>query len=192
MFLRWAERVLLIAGAAMLVWCALLVTDASVYQWLARRSVETAPRTGPSPYSRLPDATTQVPRPDPTSPRGPIGRGSPVGDLSIPRVHLSAIVLNGSDARTLRRGPGHLENTALPGESGNVVIAGHRDSFFRSLRDVQFGDDIFLEAPQGRFHYRVASLRVTNSHDVSVLEPTDAEVLTLITCYPFLGPRTRA
>jgi hypothetical protein len=65
------------------------------------------------------------------------------------------------------------------------VIAGHRDSFFWPLRNVQLGDDIFLDTPQGRFHYRVASLRVMKSHDVSVLEPTSNAMLTLITCYPF-------
>jgi sortase A len=112
-------------------------------------------------------------------------RGSAVADLSIPRIHLSAIVLHGSDAQTLRRGPGHLENTALPGESGNAVIAGHRDSFFRPLRNVQVGDDIFVDTARRRFHYRVTSLRVVKAHDLSVLNPTDDAVLTLITCYPF-------
>jgi LPXTG-site transpeptidase (sortase) family protein len=111
--------------------------------------------------------------------------GEAIADLSIPRVQLSAVVLHGSDAQTLRRGPGHLENTALPGESGNVVIAGHRDTFFWPLRDVQVGDDIFVGTPEGSFHYRVTSLRVVNPHDTTVLKPTDDPVLTLITCYPF-------
>jgi LPXTG-site transpeptidase (sortase) family protein len=73
----------------------------------------------------------------------------------------------------------------LPGEPGNVVIAGHRDSFFRPLRNVQLGDDIFLDTRYGRFHYRVTSIDVVNPHDLSVLEPTDTATLTLITCYPF-------
>ena len=111
--------------------------------------------------------------------------GTAIAALSIPRVHLSAVVLHGSDAQTLRRGPGHLEHTAFPGDSGNVVIAGHRDSFFRPLRNIQRGDDIFLDTPDGQFHYRVTSLRVVKSHDVSVLAPTSEPTLTLITCYPF-------
>ena len=108
-----------------------------------------------------------------------------MGTLSIPRVDLSAVVLHGSDPQTLRRGPGHLEDTALPGESGNVVIAGHRDSFFWPLRNIQLGDDIFIDTPEGQFRYRVASVRVVNLRDVSVLGATDEPVLTLITCYPF-------
>jgi LPXTG-site transpeptidase (sortase) family protein len=114
-----------------------------------------------------------------------VRKGSAIAALSIPRVHLSSVVLHGSDSQTLRRGPGHLENTALPGESGNVVIAGHRDSFFRPLRYIELGDDIFLDMPGGRFHYHVTSLLVVNPHDLSVLEQTDDATLTLITCYPF-------
>jgi sortase A len=164
----------------MLVWCALLVIDGNIAQRAARQSLEAASRSGRPALPRGPDATTVAPR------RAPIVlRGFPLADLSIPRVHLSAVVLHGSDAQTLRRGPGHLEKTALPGEAGNVVIAGHRDSFFRPLRNVQPGDDIFMDTPQGRFHYRVTSLRVVKPSDVSVLEPTDTAVLTLITCYPF-------
>ena len=179
-FLRWAERLLLVGGAALLGWWVLLVADARISQRVARQSLETASSADRSVPPRAPDGATRVP---PHAP--PVLRGSAIADLSSPRVHLSAVVLHGSDARTLRRGPGHLENTPLPGESGNVVIAGHRDSFFRPLRDIQVGDDIFVDTPQGRFHYRVTSLRVVKPHDLSVLDATDDAVLTLITCYPF-------
>jgi LPXTG-site transpeptidase (sortase) family protein len=73
----------------------------------------------------------------------------------------------------------------MPGESGNVGIAGHRDSFFRSLRYVQVGDDILLSTPQERLHYRVSSLRVVRSTEISVLTATADPTLTLVTCYPF-------
>ena len=177
--LRWAERLLLIVGAGMLVWCAALVADAYLSQRLARQSLETAAVSHTPAAPAVPKGSTSGP------PRAPLARGSAVADLSIPRVHLSAMVLHGSDAKTLRRGPGHLENTALPGESGNVVIAGHRDSFFRPLRNVRLGDDIYLNTPHARLHYRVTSLEVVNPHDLSVLQPTADAVLTLITCYPF-------
>jgi len=94
-------------------------------------------------------------------------------------------VLHGSDAHTLRLGAGHIENTALPGESGNVAIAGHRDSFFRPLQDVHVGDDIMLDTPEERAHYRVTFTRVVNSYDVGVIAPTHDASLTLVTCYPF-------
>lgn len=178
--LLWAERLLVIAGAATLIWCAVLVSDAVIAQRSARSSLETVllaerPLWPPA----LEPATALVPR-EPT-----VHTGSPIAALSIPRVQLSAVVLHGSDAQTLRRGPGHLENTAFPGESGNVVIAGHRDSFFWPLRNIQPGDDIFLDTPEGQFHYRVTLLRVVNPHDVSVLAATNEPMLTLITCYPF-------
>jgi LPXTG-site transpeptidase (sortase) family protein len=111
--------------------------------------------------------------------------GTPLAELSIPRVGLSAVVLHGTDEHTLRLGLGHVENTPLPGESGNVAIAGHRDSFFRPLRNVHVGDDILLETPEERVHYRVSSLRVVNSYEVSVIGPTRDATLTLVTCYPF-------
>lgn len=178
--LLWTERLLMAAGVGALIWCAVLVADAVVAQRTARRSLE-APGVVERPVS-LPAATAT---PDVTPTKVELIRGAAVGTLSIPRVRLSAVVLHGSDERTLRRGPGHLENTALPGQSGNIVIAGHRDTFFRPLRNIALGDHIFLETPDGQFHYRVTSLEVVNPRDVSVLAATDEDVLTLITCFPF-------
>ena len=171
--LRGAERLLVIAGASLLIWCAVVVIDARISQRVARTSLETAsiadrPTSVPTPGKSIaptPEKSFEVPPRDST-----IRTGSAIAALSIPRVHLSAVVLHGSDAQTLRRGPGHLEHTALPGGSGNAVIAGHRDSFFWPLRHVQRGDDVFVETPERRFHYQVTSLRVVKSHDLSVLE----------------------
>jgi sortase A len=176
----WAERLLLSAGAAALIWCAVLVGDAVIAQRGARSALETARIAGRSLGPRAVETPATIARRD-----APIRTGDLIAALSIPRVQMSAVVLHGSDAHTLRRAPGHLENTALPGESGNVVIAGHRDSFFRPLRNVQVGDDVFMDTSKGSFHYQVTSLRVVNPHDLSVLEPTDEDTLTLITCYPF-------
>ena len=176
--LRWAERLFVIGGAAVLAWCAVVVTDAYLTQRSARQSLETISRVAAPALPRVP--ATPVPKP-----RSIARRGTAIAALSIPRVDLSAIVLHGSDDQTLRRGPGHLENTAMPGEAGNAVIAGHRDTFFRPLRNVRLGDEIFVDTPRGRVEYRVTSLRVVHPRDISVLEPTDDEVLTLITCYPF-------
>jgi sortase A len=178
--LRWAARLFVVSGAALLIWCAALVIDARVSQRAAQRSLESASLTRRATLPPLSAAPTESPLPDRT-----VRIGAAIGALSIPRVHLSAVVLHGSDARTLRRGPGHLEHSALPGDAGNVVIAGHRDSFFWPLRNIERGDDIFLDTPTGRYRYRVTSLRVVKSHDLSVLEPTDDATLTLITCYPF-------
>ena len=166
--LAWAERLLVLAGAAVLGWCALVVVERHVSQQLAHESLVTMPRVAPPAVRRAPPAI-----------------GTPLANLSIPRIHLSAVVLHGSDARTLRVGVGHIENTALPGEPGNVAIAGHRDSFFRPLQNVRVGDDVVLDTPQGRWHYRVSSLRVVPPSEISVLNPTANATLTLVTCYPF-------
>jgi len=178
--LRWLERLFLIAGAAALIWCVVVVTDGAIAQWNARSALEIAMAVreiAPRPL----ETSAAVAR----SPRLPPDVGSVIAALSIPRVQLSAMVLHGSDARTLQRGPGHLEHTADPGDAGNTVIAGHRDSFFRPLRNIRLGDDIFLDTTDGLFHYQVISLQVVSPRDVGVLAPTREEVLTLITCYPF-------
>ena len=182
---RWLGRALVLAGCAMLAWSAWFSIDGILFQWDTRNAFVTLPaHPDLSFYSPLP-IRTRI-----TTPTSTPGIGSAIAVLEIPRVDLSSVVLQGSDDRTLRRGPGHLENTPLPGEPGNVVIAGHRDTFFRALRDVRPGDDIFVDAPPGRVHYRVTSTRVVNAYDLSVLGPTSDAVLSLITCYPFwvLGP----
>ena len=181
--LRWAEHLLVVIGGLLLAASALLVADAMLSQRAARESLQAMARVNVStpPPAAVPAGPRHSGPPPPTDVRG----GSPIAELSIPRLGLSAIVLQGSDARTLLRGPGHLEHTALPGEAGNAVIAGHRDSFFRPLRNVRIGDDVTVETPRARVHYRVTSFRVVHSDDLSVLGPTRQPTLTLITCYPF-------
>jgi sortase A len=175
--LAWAERLLLISGALVLGWCALIIVEQHIAQYVAHESLVTMPRVE-APAERAGIGASAVRRlPPPT--------GTALADLSIPRVHLSAVVLHGSDARTLRLGVGHIENTAFPGEPGNVAIAGHRDSFFRPLRNIQIGDEVLLDTPRGRVRYRVSSFRVVSPTDVSVLKPTTDSTLTLVTCYPF-------
>jgi LPXTG-site transpeptidase (sortase) family protein len=100
------------------------------------------------------------------------------------------MVLQGTDVGTLRVGVGHVEKSPLPGERGNVVIAGHRDTFFWPLRNVQVGDEIRLTARGGPVVYRVSTLRVVRPTDLAPLGATADDILTLITCYPFwvIGP----
>ena len=87
-------------------------------------------------------------------------------------------------------GPGHLRNTALPGDPGNAVIAAHRDTFFRQIYKLNPGDDIYVERNGNKYHYVVTGKRVVQPTDLSVLDTTPESRLTLITCYPvyFIGP----
>ncbi len=118
-------------------------------------------------------------------PNAQIKENDVLGRLDIPRVGVSVAVLQGTGSRTLRLGAGHIESTSLPGDSGNVGIAGHRDTFFRALRDVRKHDEIQLQTATGLFHYQVDWIEVVAPDDVSVLAPTTEAALTLVTCYPF-------
>lgn len=111
--------------------------------------------------------------------------GELLGRIEVPRLHVSALVLEGVDSLTLRRGVGHIPGTALPLQPGNVGLAGHRDKFFRGLKDVRRGDVITLTTPGGTFHYHVDWTRVVEPHDTAVLDPSAQPSLTLVTCYPF-------
>jgi sortase A len=105
--------------------------------------------------------------------------------VEIPRLNVSVVVRAGSDARTLQLAVGHISGTALPGEPGNVGLAGHRDTFFRRLQNIRPDDEIKVTTPDGFFTYRVQRTVIVKPRDVWVLDPTDRPTLTLVTCYPF-------
>ncbi len=110
----------------------------------------------------------------------------PIARLSANAGEVDLIVLAGGSGRTLAFGPGHLSASALPGDMGNSVIAGHRDTHFAFLRDVEMGDTLVIERFSGRKHlYKVVGIDVVDSRRGSLLLDTDVPVLTLVTCYPF-------
>ena len=109
----------------------------------------------------------------------------PLAVLRISKINLEVPVLSGTDDLTLNRGVGLIRSTARPGDNGNIGIAGHRDGFFRGLKDIGPGDTIELESPGRIDVYRVAQIVIVRPDDVSVLQPTSFPQLTLVTCYPF-------
>lgn len=109
----------------------------------------------------------------------------PLAVLKIPKIHLEVPVVEGTDDPALDYGVGHVEGTALPGEAGNVAIAGHRDGFFRGLKDVAVGDTMELETVRGSEDFVVENIWLVTPNDVWVLDPTPKESITLVTCYPF-------
>ncbi len=111
--------------------------------------------------------------------------GSPLAILRIPRIGLEVPVLNGTDELRLNRGVGWIEGTARPGEAGNSGIAGHRDGFFRGLKDVRPGDAVTLETLDASLTYVVDEIRIVDPAAVDVLRPTAVSAITLVTCYPF-------
>lgn len=167
-------RILVAIGCGCLMAFGIQMTQAAAFQQTAAQTLDRA-LTAPAPSIEAPDQDTAAPVID----DGLVGR------LDIPRLNMSAIVMEGDDDGTLARAVGHVPGTALPWQPGNVVMAGHRDTVFRPLRDLRDGDDIQLITTRGTFVYQVIGTEIVDPDDVSVLAPTPGRSLTLITCYPF-------
>ncbi len=110
--------------------------------------------------------------------------------LVIPKIDLTSFVVEGTTHKALLLGPGHLTNTAEPGEAGNAVISGHRDTFFRHIHELEKGDEFYVERGGKKFVYQVTGKRIVEPNDLSVTRPSSDSQLTLITCYPtyYIGP----
>jgi sortase A len=174
--LRWSQRLLYITGILALGYVGFALLDAGLYQASARRTLESQIQTEKQPHG--------------IQPRPAIKPGDLLGRLDIPRLGLSVAVLQGTRSRMLRLGTGHIEGTPLPGEAGNSGIAGHRDTFFRGLKDIRKNDEIQFQAATGLIRYEVDWVKVVAPDDLSVLAPSTESALTLVTCYPFyfVGP----
>jgi LPXTG-site transpeptidase (sortase) family protein len=129
-------------------------------------------------------ATISVPGKAPVSPDQLLTR------LQIPKIQVDAIVVEGASRRELSEGPGHMKQTAQPGETGNAVITGHRDTFFRHIYELNKGDQIQVRRSGRTFTYEVTGRKIVMPEDISVIKPTNNPQLTLITCYPtyYIGP----
>ena len=171
------ERALVVVGVLLLGYYGYVSVEARLYQAYENRELDAILQSGPSANSHGAAATRAT--------RAAPAPGTVIGRIEIPRLRVSTIVRAGSDARTLRLAVGHIEGTAFPGGSGNVGLAGHRDTFFRRLEEIQPDDEIRLVTPDGTFVYQVERTDVVRPDDIWVLDPTDTPTLTLVTCYPF-------
>jgi sortase A len=111
--------------------------------------------------------------------------GDVIGELRVPRLGIDTMVMQGDSAGNLRRAVGHISSSALPGELGNVALAGHRDTFFHPLSAIRLGDEIRFTTEVRSFEYLVESIEIVRPKDIQVLEPSSGHDLTLITCFPF-------
>jgi sortase A len=153
-------------GALLLFFGARDLIESRVGQTVAASEMKTAP-----PVDRAVEVT---PRP-----------GEAIAKLKIPRLSTELYVVEGDNTPELRRGPGHITGTAMPGGNGNCVIAGHRDTHFRVLKDIRQGDDVVLETRTGQFLYRITSTHIVSPNNTDPLRRTAAPELSLVTCYPF-------
>lgn len=166
-WLRWFEIALMVAGISFLGGAFAATVHRWDYQTRQERAILRAhgavdPRRGDGAVDAL-----------------------ALGRIEIPRIGVRAIVREGTDDATLALAVGHIRGTARPGENGNTVLAGHRDTFFRGLRDIRMNDLVRLVVPPRSYEYRVVSLEVVAPNETRVLDPTGDEELTLVTCYPF-------
>jgi sortase A len=166
---RAAYYVFLAAGVLALVYCGYVVAAAHSYQAIQRSQFESV--------GKIEQHRT-------------VAKGNAIGEMKVQRLGLNAIFVQGDSPRILRHAVGHISETALPGERGNVVLTAHRDSFFRPLRNIRVGDTIELQTLEGKFVYQVDGTEVVSPSDVEVLQSSSENTLTLVTCFPFyyVGP----
>jgi len=167
-----AYFVFLAAGVFALVYCGYVVAAAHFYQEVQKSRFESV---------------------DQREEYRPVVEGSAIGEMKVPRLGLNAIFVQGDSPGILRHAVGHMSETALPGEGGNVVLTAHRDSFFRPLRNIRQDDTIEIKTREGEFTYQVEWTEVVSPSDVEVLRPSGENTLTLVTCFPFyyVGPAPR-
>ena len=167
---RLAFYFFLALGLLTLGYSAYVVVDARAYQAYEQSKFEAMVEKGTG---------------SPQLPPNLLVEGDVIGEIQVPRLRLKAIVVQGDSHTILRRAVGHIPETALPGKPGNVALAGHRDTFFRPLRNIRLGDAITLKTPTGDFQYLVESTQIVPAANVEVLGATPLPTLTLITCFPF-------
>lgn len=126
----------------------------------------------------------------PDSSATPVTQDDGLTRVSIPKISLDAIIVEGTTHKQLKLGPGHVKNTPIPGETGNSVISAHRDTFFRHIYELAKGDDIIVKRLGRTFTYQVVTKKIVEPDDTSVLAPSTDARITLITCYPiyYIGP----
>jgi sortase A len=198
---RWVEFTLLIAGAALLMGFAAARLDSylssrAALKTFADLDATTLSEQQTATHEKQPSEEDEATI-EPDFANWSEGRiqaykasnarqpGALLGVIQIPALHLVAPLLEGTNALTLNRGVGRIAGTARPGAEGNIGIAGHRDSFFRGLKDVTAGDAIELKTRSGMDTYLVEKIQVVAPSDVSVLREQETRSLTLVTCYPF-------
>ena len=170
-FLRFTQRFFVIAGTLALSYVAVTLIYAGIYQKVANNTLDRQMHAEELRTVGLP--------------RHAVKEGDLLGRIEIPRLKVQVAILEGTSSQTLKLGVGHIGGTALPGEPGNVGIAGHRDTYFRALKDIRPDDEIQIETAMGVARYAVDWIQITAPGDSAILPHKSGSALTLVTCYPF-------
>jgi sortase A len=195
---RWIERALFLIGIVCLgIWLYAFVDtrlserreEQRLEEALRQRAASPKPSVTPAAETdalgSFQERESEKKEEDWASLQEELDEGDLIGRIKIPRVGVSAIVLHGVGNKTLRRGVGHIPGTPLPIQDGNVGLAGHRDSFFRALKDIRKDDTIELTTLDGTFQYQVEWTKIVLPEETGVLADEGTPSLTLVTCYPF-------
>jgi sortase A len=111
--------------------------------------------------------------------------GEKFADLIIDKASINIPVFHGDSEEQLLKGAGHYSGSRFPGEGDNVVLAGHRNSVFKGLKDVAKGDTVTINTTYGTYVYKISEIKITKGNDNSIVQPLGSDKLTLYTCYPF-------
>lgn len=188
---EWLEKILLLVGVVCLgiflwSWLDSRLFEARQNEVLEQTLAEHRALPARSTPASETDALSSFKRANKKAEGPPPAEGELLGRIQIPRIDVTAVVVEGVGKTSLRRAAGHIPGTALPSaDEGNVGIAAHRDSFFRGLKDIQKDDTIELTTLDGTHRYRVEWTKIVKPGDTSVLASTQEPALTLVTCYPF-------
>jgi sortase A len=179
--LVWTQRVLFALSFPVLVYCLFVMLEAWMFQQHARLELTRRLEAEKLAPGSLPPRSASV-----AAPPVKLLPDVVIGRLDIPRLEVSVIVAEGTSDATLRHAVGHISNTGMPGQAGgNIGLAGHRDTFFRPLRDIRTNDLIVITTSAGTYRYHVVSTQIVDPAQLSVLKPNGGEILTLVTCFPF-------
>jgi sortase A len=170
-FAFWTGSILFLVGALTISYVALTLLYAKHYQEAAGKTLEKQIYAKEQHKAGLSQDVAK--------------EGDVLGRIEVPRLKLRVAILEGTTAHTLRLGVGHIDGTAFPGTAGSIGIAGHRDTYFRGLKDIRRNDDILIQTAAGISTYEVDWIRITDPGDGGILAPTADSGLTLVTCYPF-------
>ena len=185
-FFYGTHLLLLVAGLALLALPIIAFLRSNYAQWEGNREIERQRAAAPEDPAGSMAPKHAAPAPAASvAPRVVPKRGSVLAKFEVPRLGLSYVVLEGADNDTLDKSIAHVEDTALPGESGNIGIAGHRNTHFKKLEWVRQGDEMTLTTAQDTYRYRVQSVQLVLPANVEVLDSSVGPAITLVTCFPF-------